>query len=403
MEKEFFSLSQVKTLQTKIEKQNLPSFLVELRGADSYEIRNFAFSEIKLLSDKEVAADFLNLINLTKNENYSIRQEALELLKKLPGTLLSVYVPDLLSLANIKETCELAETLLENMSAEDLAPYFSLMWELLDESGTIFRFHLLRRLLVKVMRSWSLEEKIKKDEFIQELQSSGINEFVEVGHQLHLEVLATWPVQKLKGVLHYLVTYTKYSNSKIAYASAYLAYRFLSSQYASQVRAAYLDYMFGFLNWGNEYLRHGFRALALQTLNQEFSAYIPPYVNFLINCFYSSIPEERRLAYNLLSQVNPDDLPLETLLCGQRSSLFRVRHLTQKLTKKMSNQKLVENLDLLLKSQASICSSERDLAMRLIMRIPKKEIEKNRLVIERYSHSENLFVKIMVSQLLSIS
>lgn len=404
MEKEFFSLSQVKKLMAEIEKKNLPSYLVELRGSDSYEIRDFAVSEIKLLNEKEIADDALNLLELSKNENYFIRQEASDLLKKLPGALLGAYIPNLLILATIKEACETAEALLDNMSGQELVPYFNQMWDLLNKDGTIFRFHLLRRLLVKIMKSWSLKEKEKNQNFIQELQSSMINEFEEVGHQLYLDILGARPVQNLKDELHYLVKQTKCSNSKIAYTSAYLAYRFLSSEHASQVtRAAYLDYMFSFLNWGNDYLRHGFRTLALQTLKQELPIYILPYANFLITCFDGSILKERQLAFSLLKKVKPDDLPLNTLLRAQRSDLFRVKRLAERLTKRISSRKLAENLELLLKSQGSICGSERDLAARLIMRIPRQEIEKNRWLIEKYSHSENLFVRIMVSQLLATS
>ena len=399
---ENMSLGQAQRAMAGIERNSFPSFLARLYGSSDEKVRDFACSRIKQLYPQEVADDVIKLLNCLKEHNKLSKEMAQKMLNEVPGVFLSPYATSLIDSTNDFEIAEVAFSLLRRIPVKDLGLYLEQIKSALDEPGILIRRREMRRLLIFILNSWSMEEKIKNHDYIMELQSSSFRELSSLGTIMHLEILNTWPIADLKKVLHYLVSVVGGSfESEIAYLAAHLAYKFLASEHASQViRAAYLDFMFQFLGWGHQELRRNFRALALDTLNKEYPAYILPYTKRLIECFDGSVPKERSLAYSLLKKVNPDELPLDLLLISQKSSLYRTKRLTSRLTRKISSQKLAENLELLMKSQESHCRSERDLAARLALRISRKEIKKYEWVLRKHRESKNFFVHSLASELL---
>lgn len=308
------------------------------------------------------------------------------------------------SLVNEKETFETAAIILRDLPASLLSPYFLLITNLLKTSCLMSTRELMRELLIKIVDSWSLDEKKRNFQAIRGFEESGNRNLSTAAHLAHLEVLAGAPIADLQEDLDYLIRMTSCSNSEISYSAAELAFTFFQSEHSFQgIKEIHLEYCKSFNDWGRKSLRQGFRYLALQTISE--SGWIEPvkHASFLIGCLDSHSRHERSIALNLLRKINADDLPLDLLLQAQCSTLGRVRRQTRVLAKKISSDRLAENLELLLVAQERCNSDYRDLAASLALKIPKEKIIIKRNLLNHYLDSTNLRVGMLAKMVANLN
>ncbi|MDD2257816.1 MAG: hypothetical protein PHN43_01215 [Patescibacteria group bacterium] len=368
-----------------------PSFWLRISiFSRHYEAREYAWRRLKEFSPQEIINDVETIIRLAPICRVA-EQKVNELLKALPESAFEAKMKSIFSLVNEKDTFETAAIILRDLPAPLLSPYFLLIRNLLKEGCLLVTRKLMEDLLVKILNSWSLDEKRKNLQVVLEIEECGNRSLAAAAHLAHLEVIAAAPVANLQKDLDYLVRMTSYPSQRIPYLAAELAFSFFTSDDSFQgIKEVYLEYCKSFIGWGEKNLRQGFRYLALETIAK--SEWIKPvnHADFLIACLDSHSRHERSIALTLLRRINPDDLPLSLLLQAQHSALARVRKHTRLLANKISSDRLLENLELLLQAQDVSDFNYRDLAIRLIWKIPKGKILEKSELLNQYSKSTNL-------------
>ncbi|BFD25161.1 MAG: hypothetical protein JST_000485 [Candidatus Parcubacteria bacterium] len=384
--------------------KNRPSFWLRLSiYSCDYHAREYAWKKLKSFSAEEIVSDLEEIIKIA-NACRAAEEKVTKILESLPAAVFEKKLTEVLSLANRKETAETATIILRALPASSLSPYFVTIQNWSRSEGLIIMRSLMCELMAKIIKSWSLEQKERNLELILKFEKGQNQLLSEAATLAHLEVMKSWPVEKLLSNLDYLVQLSNSRYLHIPYLAAELALSFFNSEFSYQgIQEIYLDYLKSFINWGDKDIRQGFRQLALQTISNSLWISPDKHVDFLICCLDSRSRQHRSLVLRLLRKVSDDNLPLEHLLLGQCSGLKRVRHHTRRLVSRVGNEKLLENLKLLFEAQKSSNCHYRNLAFSLVLKIPRAEILKQQDLLDHYRESPNLQVGLLAKMLVDFN
>lgn len=378
--------------------EKLPSFWLRISVYSCYHpAREQVWEKLKSFPPGEIAADLERLVVIASDSKIA-QEKVKELINNLPVDVLGKKIDEVLFQIAEKEKFEVEAAVLRALPAQVLIPYFSTIQKLSQSEGLSDMRSLMRELLAKIIGLWSLEEKRLNLRALIDYKQSYDRVLADAAHLAYLEIMAAAPISELRGSLDYLMELSSYPNSEISVLASELALSFLSSpEYSYQgLRETCLKYCQKFNDWGNKKIRCGFRHLALETIYN--STWIKPekHADFLISCLDSHRHDERFTSLLLLRKIDGDKLPLEKLLQSQCSGLRRVRFHTRRLAHKISGEKLAENLKLLLDLQKSCNRRPRELALNLLLKIPRKKLLEQKDLLNRYRDSGDMQVGLLV-------
>lgn len=355
------------------------------------------------LTEAQIITNLKPLVEGKASDSQVIRDLIGKILDRVSSENLSTHLPLLIQLIRspFYFVESEAERLLGKIESAHLLKHFNFLQTLVDDGDKDVR-KIVKTLILKIAVAWSLDEKINRYDFAVQLQSqTNCQKAQEVGNLLVLEVMTTWETERLKEHLPFLIKCTSIEHNDFVTSeiAAGLALKvFLASD--SSTRIINVSYLASFNYYGNKVLRREFRHLALLTIEELDKEYLPSFALFFFQCLEAKSRKDRTMAWQYLLQIDPNVLPIQDLLNCQACGLGRVRRASKKLSSRISEEVLAQNLKLFLNAQSSEDRDIRNLASRLATSINVIRLRQERALIESYKNARGLYTRDLVDCLL---
>lgn len=384
------------------DRPNIPVYCIRLQKLDNAEFQKFGIEIAKKLTEEEILISLVPILATKSSYSQKVRDLSGVLLNRISSENLSDKLSDLIQVVRAPYFLVRAEAkrLLEKIESKDLKRHFGDLQTLVCDSDKEVQ-KISITLILKIAGTWSVDEKIKHYDFFIKLKSQiNCRKAQEACDLLSLQVMTTWETEKLKPHLSFLMQCTGIETFEISEIAAGLALKvFLASD--SATRIVHINYLASFNQHGSKILRRNFRHLALLTIKEMDKEYISSFVLFLLQCLEGKSRKDRKMAWQCLSQIDPNSLPIEELIYCQTCSLYRVRRASKKLAFRISKERLAENLKLFLDVQSSGVKHVRNLAYWLVASIPVVRLREEKNLIEHYRATRCPYTRDMIENLLS--
>ncbi len=358
---ETISAAELRDVAEEISEEEIINNLVTIiflkRRLSDFEVRDIASQILSDLTSEKLANHFGELIELLRSPYALVRKDVEKLLEKIDPELIFDHFDYLKCLEND------------------------------DEDYAVQRFSL--EVMSQIMLAWPLEEKKAHLDLIIEWQKTNNEKKVKIADYLFLQIMNSWEVEKIEPFMPFLLARADFrkNNEETAELAVYLTFKFLTVANIA-LRLRYLDYMTSFGDYNVKEIRRGFRTQALITMKSISPKDYSRHVSFLLLCLEGKNKNDRRMAWENLTMINPDTLPLEQLINCQTSDRYRVRSAGKKLISRVSNKVLLENLDKILEWQDSNYLV-RNLTRKLLEKIPLINLKEKKAVLEKFSQAKS--------------
>ncbi len=321
--------------------------ILDLKGSDLERVRDLASELLGKIDLEELIFKFPNLIKALDSEYFFIRLEALRLLKKIP--------------------------------AEKFPWEFSL-----DDVARLKNEQAVEYLTLAITSLWDYAKKIHNFKFILKMRGDSNKNISRMGDSIMMDVIEFTRPDVLLSYLELFVKCSKYE-FEIAEKAISLAVKALKVA-PLQKRLEYLSFLV------NNSEMADVSGLILKTIsdNPEPKTY-PEFTGFFLKTLENKNELQNQIALRCLNEIEPDKLPLDVLVYSQMSGSMVVRRHSKELMRKISERKLLENLDFLFG-----CLSEnyyiRFVATNLIERISPEMLLREKAILEKHK-KRNVFTK----------
>jgi hypothetical protein len=400
------TVNQIQKKLSSLEEKDVVICLVDCLSVhiDDKEIFQFLCNTLKDLPTKTIATNLVVIFELKKTHNQLVRDLVTEIFDKLTSKDLAANFIVLVELvrSNYFFVREEAMLVLNKIKANDLFNYFDAIVALRNDGDLDLR-HMHKKLVVKIAKQWPIETIKSYASYVAELQKDNNPELKELGDLLMLRIMESWgfDYDRFKMLLPFFQKLNESANVEINEKAAWFAWRILSESSETD-RLININYLTKFNDYGDKIIRRMYRTLALDTMELLDDYQLTSFSNFLIDCLECSNKDDRNKAWIFLLKINPDSLPLDYLINKCDSDFWFVKFKYRFLLKRISDQALAGQLEILFTSLRSVSRKIRNRSWRLLNSIQPVYLRKHQYYLESQANMKNVYISEAAKALLRL-